>query len=54
MNKKQTIEMLKSKMMMFAHEYSTFINDQSDISKKERINAEITDLRTILESLRLY
>ncbi len=54
MNKTQTVEMLKSKTMMFAHEYLVFINGQDDQGKKERINAEITDLRTLLESLRLY
>ena len=54
MDKKPIIEMLKNKMTIFTHEYSTFINDPSDISRKERLNAEIVDLRTILQSLRLY
>lgn len=54
MNKTQTIELLKTKTMMFAHEYLTFVGSKDEQSKKERLNAEISDLKSILESLRLY
>lgn len=53
MDKKPIIEMLKNKMPIFIDEYSTYIKNP-DISKKERLNAEIVDLQTILQSLRLY
>lgn len=54
MDKKPSIELLKIRMPIFIDEYSTFIKNPSDFSKKERLNAEIISLQTILHSLRLY